>query len=111
MLQHPHLVHPRQHKHYATQQQQQQQPHHQQFQQQQSNSSAQLPPQSMHYHHHLHPSQRSIQQQQQQSGSSDIQHRHKRPIVGQYLAQQTSFSSSEEDLRSTSDFDGKLIFC
>lgn len=30
-------------------------------------------------------------------------HNHKRPIIGQYLAQQTSFSSSEED-------DGKLMF-
>lgn len=59
----------------------------------------------MHSHHYQAqqlPTAQQHLQPYQQSGSSSggdmIQpHNHQRPIVGQYLAQQTSFSSSEEE--------------
>ncbi|XP_055320263.1 uncharacterized protein LOC129577352 isoform X9 [Sitodiplosis mosellana] len=84
MLQHPHLMHSRQQRHFTTQQQ----PH-------PHSSGIQLPqPMQSHYHRqdHLHPS------QQHSSSGADIQNikPHKRPIVG-HLAQQTSFSSSDEE--------------
>lgn len=76
----------------------------------------------MKQHPHLvHPRQQQQiyggQQQQQQSGMSQYHQMdggagqqtgktHKR-IGAPYLTQQRSFSSSEEDLRSTSDFDGE----
>lgn len=86
MRQHPHLVHPRQ--------------------QQQMYSVQQQPP-----HHHPVESQnpRAGQYHQHHSVESGMPStkQHKR-IGGAYLSQQRSFSSSEEDLRSTPDFDGEL---
>lgn len=92
MRQHPHLVHPR-----HTQQQQQQmyggQPHQEAPHQQ---------PRMGQYHHMDGPN------------AVATAKTHKR-IGAPYLPQQRSFSSSEEDLRSTPDFDGEsentLVCC
>lgn len=79
MRQHPHLVHPRQQQHYATQQHQP-------------------------THHHTS----SLTPQTTIVGiNAEVQKKHKRAIGGPYLTQQRSFSSSEEELRSTPDFEGK----
>uniref|UniRef100_A0A1B0DN85 Uncharacterized protein n=1 Tax=Phlebotomus papatasi TaxID=29031 RepID=A0A1B0DN85_PHLPP len=71
----------------------------------------------MRQHPHLvHPKQQqrfAAQQPQlphQQQSLMDVPKKHKRPLGGPYLTQQRSFSSSEEDLRSTPEFedwDGK----
>lgn len=77
----------------------------------------------MRQHPHLvHPRQQQHYTQQKQHDipqhtlpqtiglSSDVQKKHKRPLGGPYLTQQRSFSSSEEELRSTPDFDGKYSY-
>lgn len=82
MRTHPHLVHPRQQSFIS--------------QQQQSHSSYLKPQRS----HEMHP---------HQYGSHNTS-TSKRPLGGApYLHQQRSFSSSEEELRSTPEFDGELI--
>jgi regulating synaptic membrane exocytosis protein 2 len=45
--------------------------------------------------------------QQQHYGGSMQMPKNKRPIGGPYLPQQHSFSSSEEDIRSTPEFEGQ----
>lgn len=116
MRQHPHLVHPRQQKHYVTQQQQQ---HHPQLsQQQQQNQQHQPHPQQQMQHlqqqqqqpHHHHPSSMASGHSTASGILADGQKKHKRPIGGgPYLTQQRSFSSSEEELRSTSEYEGKFF--
>ncbi|KAJ6635288.1 Regulating synaptic membrane exocytosis protein 2, partial [Pseudolycoriella hygida] len=72
----------------------------------------------MRQHPHLvHPRQQQLYSQQKQldvqhhslpqpvGHSSDVQKKHKRPLAGPHLTQQRSFSSSDEELRSTPDFD------
>lgn len=83
MRTHPHLVHPRQQS-YISQQSQQQ--------------SSYMKPQ------------KSAQEMQQHYGMQDPYAKtHKRPLGGgPYLPQQRSFSSSEEELRSTPEFEGEL---
>ncbi|XP_055680210.1 regulating synaptic membrane exocytosis protein 2 isoform X3 [Lutzomyia longipalpis] len=73
----------------------------------------------MRQHPHLvHPKQQqrfTTQQPQlphQQQSLMDVPKKHKRPLGGPYLTQQRSFSSSEEDLRSTPEFEaghGKVL--
>ncbi|XP_055698979.1 uncharacterized protein LOC129799265 isoform X8 [Phlebotomus papatasi] len=73
----------------------------------------------MRQHPHLvHPKQQqrfAAQQPQlphQQQSLMDVPKKHKRPLGGPYLTQQRSFSSSEEDLRSTPEFEaghGKVL--
>lgn len=99
MLQHPHLVHPRQQKHYATQHGSQS--HHYSQQRHHSHQSHQSHPITSLSDNSMGSDVRLVA-----SGSSDM-HKHKRSVVGQYLAQQASFSSSEEELHSTSEYDGK----
>lgn len=83
MRTHPHLVHPRQQSYIS--QQQQQQP------------SYMKPQKSA---------------QDMQSHYDPYSKTHKRPLGGApYLHQQRSFSSSEEELRSTPEFEGKLTAC
>lgn len=94
MRQHPHLVHPRQQQHYVSQQQQIQQPQQPQQQPQQ--------PQQPHHHPTVIIAQEtvpSIKKQNKRSLSSG----------GPYLTHERSFSSSEEDLRSTPEFEGKIF--
>lgn len=84
MRTHPHLVHPRQQSLIG-----------QQSQQQQSS--------------YLQQTSRSAQEMHHNYGA---QHTQKRPFVSAgstYLPQQRSFSSSEEELRSTPEFDGEFI--
>jgi hypothetical protein len=90
MRTHPHLVHPRQQS-YINQQQPQ-------LQQQQSS--------------YMKPH-KSAQEMQQHYGMQDPYSKtHKRPLGGApYLHQQRSFSSSEEELRSTPEFEGELVAC
>lgn len=113
MRQHPHLVHPRQQQQYGLQPSQQQYQMQQQpelpvvhLQQQQSTQQQQpQPPQSQYHQHHS-----QLPQQPTINITADIHKKHKRPIGGgPYLPQQRSFSSSEEELRSTPDFDGKHV--
>lgn len=128
MLQHPHLVHPRQQQHYAAQSQYQTQATIQSVQlplqpgQQPYQKQSQQLPQQPSQQQHLHPTQQIAHQQQKQhhqlqqkqssSFSSSEMHsqKHKRPLTGQYLAKQTSLSSSDEDIRSTPEFEGKFLF-
>ncbi|XP_031621686.1 regulating synaptic membrane exocytosis protein 2 isoform X2 [Contarinia nasturtii] len=87
MLKHPHLMHPRQQRHFIKQQQHS------------HSSGIQLPqPMQSHYHRqeHLHPSQQHLQQHSSSGAATQNINQHKRPIAG-HLAQQTSFSSSEEE--------------
>ena len=88
MRTHPHLVHPRQQSYIS-----QQQPHQQQ--------SSYMKPQ------------KSAQEVQQHYGMQDPYSKtHKRPLGGApYLPQQRSFSSSEEELRSTPEFEGEFYAC
>lgn len=90
MRTHPHLVHPRQQSFISQQQQQQQQ-------QLQSHSS-------------YLKSQRSLEMQSQYGVQDSYAKTPKRPLGGPtYLHQQRSFSSSEEELRSTPEFEGESI--
>lgn len=84
MRTHPHLVHPRQQSYIGQQSQQQQQSS---YGQQQSSRTAQ----DMQHHYGAHTQKRPF-------GSA-----------GTYLPQQRSFSSSEEELRSTPEFEGEFI--
>lgn len=98
MRQHPHLVHPRQQQHYVSQQQQiqQQQPQQQPQQQQQQPQQPQQP--------HHHPTVIIAQET-----APTIKKHNKRSLSGgPYLTHERSFSSSEEDLRSTPEFEGKI---
>jgi hypothetical protein len=88
MRTHPHLVHPGQKQHYSQTQQQQQQ------QQQQQHHLGQ-PPQ--------------IFESKLMGVAHEQTKKHKRSAGGPYLSQQRSFSSSEEDLRSTPEYDGKFL--
>jgi len=101
MRQHPHLVHPRHPQHYSQQQQQQQQSQQQQSQHHPSTTNQ--------HHHQLSQSQLMSSGVGVGGGVVEMQKKHKRPLggSGQYLTQQRSFSSSEEDLRSTPEFEGK----
>lgn len=88
MRTHPHLVHPRQQTYMSHQQQQQQQ------------SSYMKQPKTA----------QEMQQQQHHYGLQDPYGKtQKRPLVsGSYLPPQRSFSSSEEDIRSTPEFEGEF---
>lgn len=115
MRQHPHLVHARQQQRLIGPHQQQQphshshsHPHHQQsHQSQHSDTQIKLPepPQSSHYQMH------APQHIQMQQHSGDMHKKHKRggQTGGQYLNDQRSFSSSEEELRSTPEFEGEFF--
>lgn len=91
MRTHPHLVHPRQQSYVGQTQQQQQSSYGQQ-----SSRIAQEMQQQSHHHY----------------GAQDPYKTQKRPFgsAGSYLPQQRSFSSSEEELRSTPEFEGES-FC
>jgi hypothetical protein len=90
MRTHPHLVHPGQKQHYNQTQQQ-----HQQMQQQQ------------HMGHMGHGQQAMYDGKLMPSLPHEQAKKHKRSAGGPYLSQQRSFSSSEEDLRSTPEYDGE----
>lgn len=97
MRTHPHLVHPRQQSYIS-------QPQHQQQQQQQlQQQSSYMKP---------HKSAQEIQQQHHYGMQDPYSKTHKRPLGGvPYLHQQRSFSSSEEELRSTPEFEGEFAAC
>lgn len=95
MRTHPHLVHPRQQS-YINQPQQQQQQHSSYIKQQQLKSS-----QEMHHHHYGMQDPYGKTQKRPLGGSSGSS--------GLYLPQQRSFSSSEEELRSTPELEGEFF--
>lgn len=70
----------------------------------------------MRAHPHLvHPRQQQHYAESMQSGSSsgivlppEPMKKHKRPMGGPYLPQQRSYSSSDEDIRSTPEYEGQF---
>lgn len=109
MRQHPHLVHPRQQGYLSGQSQSQidshqsQQPTHHQLPQNPSQQS-----QMLYKRQQPKPTSHDLQQQQHYGSSMQDPHKkNKRPLGGPYLSQQRSFSSSEEELRSTPEFEGQ----
>lgn len=103
MMQHPHLVHPKQHIYAAQRQQYQNQPPNMNM------SSEQLPhryhqanqPNEQMSPHLMHPSSGPMGP----VGVTGPNH----PALSQYGMQQKSFSSSEEELRYASEMNGELI--
>lgn len=86
MRTHPHLVHPRQQTYMSHSQQQQP-----------SYMKQPKSAQEMHQHHHHYGGQDPYGKSQKRSLGS-----------GSYLPAQRSFSSSEEDIRSTPEFEGEF---